>query len=167
MIYNFEIQRWSHAETTADFVSQSATPAYTLEALDVFGTLDSLTSSLDSRIWTGGKSQFVGGNGAKIVTFSGVNLTGTINTGDIEIPGSYSMLNMSRPLVDGGGASVAYASRNRLADAVTFSAYSAADSEGRAAFRTTGRYHRLSIQPSGSWTTAIGIDYDIVPAGVR
>jgi hypothetical protein len=167
MIYNFEIQRWTHAETTADFVAQSATPAYTLEALDVFGTLDSLTSSLDSRIWTGGKSQFVGGNGAKIVTFSGVNLTGTINTGDIEIPGSYSMLNMSRPLVDGGGASVAYASRNRLADAVTLSAYSAADSEGRAAFRTTGRYHRLSIQPSGSWTTAIGIDYDIVPAGVR
>jgi hypothetical protein len=167
MIYNFEIQRWSHAETTADFVSQSATPAYTLEALDVFGTLDTLTSSLDSRIWTGGKSQFVGGNGAKIVTFSGTNLTGTINTGDIEIPGSYSMLNMSRPLVDNGGASVAYASRNRLADAVTFSAYSAADSEGRAAFRTTGRYHRLSIQPSGSWTTAIGIDYDIVPAGVR
>lgn len=167
LIYNFETKKWSHADVTVGFVSQSATPAYTLEALDAFGTLDSLTSSLDSRIWTGGKSQFVGGSGAKIVTFSGSNLTGTINTGDIEIPGQSSTINMSRPLVDGGSASLAYATRNRLADSVTFSAYSAADSEGRAAFRTTGRYHRLSIQPSGSWTTAIGIDYDIVPAGSR
>lgn len=167
MIYNFEIKRWSHADVTVGFVSQSATPAYTLEALDAFGTLDTLESSLDSRIWTGGKSQFVGGSGAKIVTFSGTNLTGTINTGDIEIPGQSSTINMSRPLVDGGSASLAYATRNRLADSVTFSSYSAADSEGRAAFRTTGRYHRLSIQPSGSWTTAIGIDYDIVPTGSR
>jgi len=167
LIYNFETKRWSRAEVTVSFVAQSATPAYTLEALDAFGTLDTLTSSLDSRVWTGGKSQFVGGSGAKIVTFSGSNLTATINTGDIEIPGQSSTINMSRPLVDGGSASLAYASRNRLADSVTFSSYSAADSEGRAAFRTTNRYHRLSIQPSGSWTTAIGIDYDIVPAGSR
>jgi len=167
LIYNFETKKWSRAEVTVSFVAQSATPAYTLEALDAFGTLDSLTSSLDSRIWTGGKSQFVGASGAKIVTFSGSNLTATINTGDIEIPGQASTINMSRPLVDVGSASIAYASRNRLADAITFSAYSAADSEGRAAFRTTNRYHRLSIQPSGSWTTAIGIDYDIVPAGSR
>lgn len=167
LIYNFEVKKWSRATTTVSFVSQSATPAFTLEALDAFGTLDSLTSSLDSRIWTGGKSQFVGGSGAKIVTFSGSNMTGTINTGDLEIPGQFSTINMSRPLVDGGSGSVAVATRRLLSDAVSFGNYTAADSEGRAAFRSTGRYHRLSVQPSGNWTTAIGLDFDIVPQGQR
>lgn len=167
LIYNFETKKWSRGEVSVGFVAQSATPAYTLEALDAFGTLDSLTTSLDSRIWTGGKSQFVGGNEAKIVTFSGSNLTGTIQTGDIEIPERTSTINMTRPLIDGGGAGVAYASRNRLLDSITYSSYTTADSEGRAGFRTTGRYHRLSVQPSGSWTTAIGIEFDIVPAGTR
>ncbi len=167
LIYNYELKKWSHGTTTASFVAQSATPAYTLEALDAFGTLDTLGSSLDSRIWTGGKSQFVGGSGAKIVTFSGANVTGTITSGDLEVPGNISTINMSRPLVDGGSAAVAYATRNLLSSAVTFSAYTAADSEGRAAFRTTGRYHRVSIQPSGTWTNAIGIDVDMVGAGTR
>lgn len=167
LIYNFEVKRWSRGEVSVGFVAQSATPAYTLEALDAFGTVDTITTSFDSRIWTGGKSQFVGGNGAKIVTFSGVNLTGTIQTGDIEIPGRTSTINMTRPLIDAGQAGVAYATRNRLVDSITYSSYTSADSEGRAAFRTTGRYHRLSVQPSGSWTTAIGIEFDLVPAGTR
>jgi len=109
----------------------------------------------------------VGGSGAKIVTFSGSNLTGTIQTGDLEVPGRTSTINMSRPLVDAGAGQVAVATRNRLVDAVTFGSYTAADIEGRAAFRSTGRYHRLSIQPSGSWTTAIGIEFDLVPTGSR
>jgi hypothetical protein len=167
LIYNFEVKRWSRGKVSVGFVAQSATPAYTLEALDAFGTVDTITTSFDSRIWTGGKSQFVGGNGAKIVTFSGVNLTGTIQTGDIEIPGRTSTINMTRPLIDAGQAGVAYATRNRLVDSITYSSYTSADSEGRAAFRTTGRYHRLSVQPSGSWTTAIGIEFDLVPAGTR
>ena len=167
LIYNFEVKKWSRAEMSIGFVAQSATPAYTLESLDAFGTLDSIQSSLDSRIWTGGKSQFVGGSGAKIVTFSGSNMTGTINTGDLEVPGQFSTINMSRPLVDGGSGSVAVATRRLLSDAVSFGSYTAADSEGRAAFRSTGRYHRLSVQPSGNWTTAIGIDFDIVPQGQR
>lgn len=167
LIYNFEVKKWSRATTSVTFVSQSATPAFTLEALDAFGTLDTLTSSLDSRIWTGGKSQFVGGSGAKIVTFSGSNMEGTIQTGDLEIPGQFSTINMSRPLVDGGSGSVAVATRRLLSDAVSFGSYTAADSEGRAAFRSTGRYHRLSVQPTGSWTTAIGLDFDIVPQGQR
>lgn len=167
LIYNFEVKRWSRAEVTVGFVAQSATPAFTLEALDAFGTVDTISTSFDSRVWTGGKSQFVGGSGAKIVTFSGSSLTGTLQTGDIEIPGRTSSINMSRPLVDAGQGQVAVATRNRLVDAVSFGSYTAADSEGRAAFRTTGRYHRLSVQPTGSWTTAIGIEFDIVPAGTR
>jgi hypothetical protein len=167
LIYNFEVKRWSRAEVSVGFVAQSATPAYTLEALDVFGTVDTISTSFDSRVWTGGKSQFVGGSGAKIVTFSGSSLTGTLQTGDIEIPGRTSSINMSRPLVDAGQGQVAVATRNRLVDSITYGSYTAADSEGRAAFRTTGRYHRLSVQPTGSWTTAIGIEFDIVPTGTR
>lgn len=167
LIYNFEVKKWSRAEVSVSFVAQSATPAYTLEALDAFGTVDTITTSFDSRIWTGGKSQFVGGSGTRIVTFSGSNLTGTIQSGDLETSGSNSTINMTRPLIDNGSASVAVATRNILSEAVTFGAYTAADSEGRAAFRTTGRYHRMSVQPSGSWTSAIGLEVDIVPMGTR
>lgn len=167
LIYNFEVKRWSRAEVSVNFIAQSATPAYSLESMDAFGTLEAIETSFDSRVWTGGKSDFVGGSGARIVTFTGSNLTGTIQTGDIELPGRNSTINMTRPLVDSGAASIAYATRSRLTDTITFGNYTTADSEGRAAFRTTGRYHRLSVQPSGSWKTAIGVDFDIVPMGSR
>jgi hypothetical protein len=166
LIYNWQIQRWSQAETTADYIVSAASSGYTLEALDAFGTLDTLTTSLDSPLWTGGSFLFAGTSGAYIVTFTGANSTANLITSDIE-QGYNSVVTLGRVQVDNGSATVAVASRKELDDTITFSSPATTSSEGRASLRSYGRYHRFEVIPSGNWTSAIGIDVDITPQGNR
>jgi hypothetical protein len=166
LIYNWQIQRWSQAETTADYIVSAASSGYTLEALDAFGTLDTLTTSLDSPLWTGGSFLFAGTSGAYIVTFTGANSTPNLITSDIE-QGYNSVVTLGRVQVDNGSATVAVASRKELDDTITFSSPATTSSEGRASLRSYGRYHRFEVIPSGNWTSAIGIDVDITQQGNR
>jgi hypothetical protein len=166
LIYNWQLQRWSQAETTVDYIASSASSGYTLEALDAFGTLDTLPTSLDSPLWTGGNFLFAGVSGTKIITFTGANSTANLITSDIE-QGFNSIVTLGRAQIDNGSASVAVASRKELDDTITFSTAVATSSEGRASLRSNGRYHRFEVIPSGNWTSAIGIDVDITPQGNR
>ncbi len=166
LIYNWQLQRWSQAETTADYIVSAASSGYTLEGLDAFGTLDTLPASLDSPLWTGGSFLFAGTAGAYIVTFTGANSTANLITSDIE-KGYNSVVTLGRPQIDTGTATVAVASRRELDDTITFSSSATTSSEGRASLRSYGRYHRFKVIPSGNWTSAIGIDIDVTPQGNR
>jgi hypothetical protein len=55
LIYNWQVQKWTICDTTTTKVASIATSGITLEGLNVFGTVDSITTSFDSRIWAGGK----------------------------------------------------------------------------------------------------------------
>lgn len=166
LIYNWQLKRWSQAETTVDYIASAASTSYTLEGLDAFGTLDTLTSSLDSPLWAGGYFLFAGVSGTNIITFTGANSTANLVTGDIE-QGYNSIVTLGRVQIDNGSASVAVASRKELDDTITFSSAATTSSEGRASLRSYGRYHRLEVIPSGNWTSAIGIDVDITTQGNR
>jgi hypothetical protein len=118
-------------------------------------------------LYVGGK-YFLGGTLAtKVITYNGSNLTGRITTGDIDA-GTNSMVNLARPQVDNGSATVAVASRTRLDEAVSYSTALAATTENRVPLRSRGRYHRFQVVPTGSnWKTAVGVDVDIVSGGSR
>ncbi len=167
LIYNYEIGKWTSGTTNASRVATSSTPSFTLEGLDVFGNLDTIESSFDSRIWLGGKMQFAGVKATKIVTFSGSNNTAYIETGDIEVPGTTSAITMAKPIVDNGSANVALVSRRLLNEQVVFGTQSVADAENRVSIRGVGRYHRLQLTPTGLWKTAVGIDIDLNGLGTR
>lgn len=167
LIYNFQTQKWSSGTSTANRIASSSTPSYELEDLDVFGDLEEIMTSFDSRLWIGGKLQFAGVTGAKIVTFSGANATAYIETGDIEIPGSTSAITMVKPLVDNGSADVAVATRRLLNESISYGTQSASDAENRVSIRSVGRYHRLQLSPTGSWTNAMGMDIEINGLGTR
>lgn len=167
LIYNFQTQRWTSGTTTVDRIASTSTPAVTLEGMDAYGTLETIMTTFDSRLWLGGKLQLAGVNGAKVVTFTGANATAYIETGDIEVPGSTSAITMVKPIVDDGSASVAVESRRLLNQTVTFGSQTAADSENRVSIRSVGRYHRLQLTPTGSWTSAVGADIDLNPLGTR
>jgi hypothetical protein len=124
-------------------------------------------TSFDSRLWLGGRLQLAGVNGAKIVTFTGANATAYIETGDIEIPGSTSAITMIKPIVDDGSARVAIESRRLLSETVAFGAQTAANSENRISIRSVGRYHRLQLTPTGSWTSVVGTDIELNGLGTR
>ena len=167
IIYNFQTQKWSSGTTTVDRIASTSTPAVTLEGMDAYGNLDTIMTSFDSRLWLGGRLQLAGVNQHKIVTFTGANATAYLETGDIEIPGSTSAITMVKPLVDNGSADVAVATRRLLNESITYGTQSASDAENRVSIRSVGRYHRLQLSPTGSWTTAMGMDIEINGLGTR
>jgi hypothetical protein len=167
LIFNYEINKWASGTTTASRVATSSTPSFTLEGLDVFGDLEDIQTTFDSRIWLGGKMQFAGVKDAKVITFSGANNTAFIETGDIEVPGATSAITMAKPIVDNGSGNVALVSRRLLNEQVVFGTQSVADAENRVSIRGVGRYHRLQLTPTGLWKTAVGMDIDLNALGTR
>jgi len=130
-------------------------------------TVDSLVTTLDDRLYAGGKFLFGGVRDTRIITFTGTNATATITTNDLEY-GYNSVVTLIRPSVDSGSANVSVASRRMLDDTITYSTPISASSENRCAVRSAGRYHRVSITPTGAnWFSAIGVDLDYTEQGTR
>lgn len=169
LMYHVPTKRWSYADTNVNRICPSSTPGVTLEGLDVFSnSIDALMTSLDSRLWVGGKLQLAGVTATKIITFTGSPKTATIDTNDIETGSNQSMITLVKPVVDNGSGSVAVDSRLRLDNTIGFDGVTAADSENRVGVRSYGRYHRVRLQPSGNnWSSAIGVDVEIQQGGTR
>ena len=168
LIYHIATGKWSYSDSSATRVAPVSTPSITLEGLDAFSaSIDALGVSLDSRNWLGGKLLLLGIKGSKLITFTGAAKTATIETSDIESPANQSMVTMIKPIVDNGTGSASVASRLQLNQTVSFPTVTAANSENRIGTRSYGRYHRVKLEPSGNWTTAIGMDVDIQSAGTR
>ena len=168
LIYNFKTQKWTYGDAGTDYLSEASTSSVTLEQLDsISGSIDALTTSLDSRLYVGGK-YFLGGTLAtRVMSFTGANQTAVISTGDLDI-GANSVVTLARPIVDNGSATVAIASRTLLNQGVSFNTAVAASSENRVPLRSAGRYHRLKVTPTGAnWNNAISVDVDVTPQGVR
>jgi len=168
LIYNFKTQKWTYGDAGTDFLSEASTSSVTLEQLDsISASIDALTSSLDSRLYVGGK-YFLGGTLAtRVMSFTGANQTAVISTGDLDI-GANSVVTLARPIIDNGSATVAIASRTMLNQGVSFNTAVAASSENRVPLRSAGRYHRLKVTPTGNnWTNAVSVDVDVTPQGVR
>lgn len=168
LVYHVPTGKWSYSDSTATRVAPVSTPSISLEGLDAFSaSIDALGISLDSRTWLGGKLLLLGINGNKLITFTGASKTATIETADIETDNNQSMITMIKPIVDNGTGSASIASRLQLNQTVSFPTVTAANSENRIGARSYGRYHRVKLQPSGDWTTAIGVDVEIQQAGTR
>lgn len=168
IIYNYATGKWTYGDAGSDFISDASTSSVSLENLDsISSSLDALPASLDSILYIGGK-YFLGGTLAtRVITYNGANLTGQLATGDVDT-GVNSMVNLARPQVDNGSATVSVASRTRLDETISYSTAVAASTENRVSLRSRGRYHRFQIVPTGAnWKTAVGIDVDIVGGGSR
>ena len=130
-------------------------------------TVDSLTTTLDDRLYAGGKFLFGGVRDTRIITFTGLPATANITTNDLEY-GYNSVLTLIRPSVDNGSASVSVASRRMLDDTLTYGSTVTATEENRCSVRSAGRYHRISLTPTGAdWHSAIGLDLDYTTQGTR
>ena len=167
LIYNFKNQKWTYGDAGGDYISDASTSAVTLESLDsISSSIDALTVSLDSILYMGGKYFLGGTNGAYVVTYNGANATGNIVTGDLNA-GGRSVVTLARPLIDGGSANVAVASRKLLSEQAIFGTAVAADSDNRVSLRANGNFHQFQVTPTGQWKTAVALDVDIQGQGVR
>jgi hypothetical protein len=164
--YHWPTGKFSRFEVTHEILYVAATQSgYTLDGLDsISGSIDALTHSLDSRIWTGsGRLLLAAFNSShQAGFFSGANLAATIETGDAQlIQGRKSILREARPIVQGTSVtpSIAAGRRNTMNEAVTYGSTVAANSNGLCKLRSKGRYHRakVTIPASSTWEHAIGI----------
>jgi hypothetical protein len=130
-------------------------------------TIDTLVTTLDDRLYKGGKFLFGGVRDAKIITFTGTYATATLTTNDLEY-GYNSVITLIRPSIDNGSATLQIASRKMLNDTITYSTTKTTDEEDRCSVRSAGRYHRIALTPTGvNWSSAIGMDIDYSEQGNR
>lgn len=170
LIYNWAVDKWSHAEINLECISEFLSLPVTLDGLDVVlpNGIDIDSIPVDSPAFQGGSLSMVGfGTDHKAATFSGDPLVAELETVELGEGNRFSVRN-ARPLIDGGATvTIADGYRNSQSDNYTYSALKPLTDLGMANFRNNARYHRLKVRVSGGFTHAIGVDADAAPGGSR
>ena len=174
LAYNYAVQKWSIAELDHELLSSSLTPSFSVEGLDtISSTLEGLTTSLDSRFYSGGFFQLSAGKDKKIHTITGAPLEATLETTEFE-PANMrqSLIRSVTPYVTTKGATAPtvtsqLASRSRQIDGFTYGTAVALNNDNTCPIRGSGRYHRVRVSVNGDWRYALGVDIDASAMGKR
>lgn len=172
LIYNFDIKRWSRADVSLDFLYRARTNVgYTLDNLP-YSNLDTMPISLDSNLLSGSPKDTLAAfyTDKKLAFFNGANLEATIDTIEGQItPGARTKVRAVRPHVDGGSPTVSLGIRNKIEDAVSWSAASTIRTSGRCPTpsNSLARFHRarLTVPAGSTWTYARGVDLETSGGG--
>ncbi len=175
IIYNWAIDRWSHAEFDAEYIFRDRAQGSTLDGLDTSHGTDIddaavFTFSWDSRVYAGGRPLLgLFDNANKLATLTGNNLAAVIETQ--EIGGNERVfVDGVRPYIDVADMSditIALKYRDEPGAAVTTGSASSIDADGMAHFTQSARYVRgqVNIASAASWNHAQGVDADTQPDG--
>lgn len=163
--YNYSpsaTKRWAYADQDIEYIYRSLAEGYTLDGLDsISSSLDALSYSLDSRVWTGKASLFSGFNSShKQVNFTGTAKDAVIETQEVELtPNMRTNIQEIRPFVEGFSTmTIQIGSRDSLADDVTWGVPISANSAGNFPCRSNHRYHRMRVNMSGGFNHAQGLN---------
>jgi hypothetical protein len=177
LCYSWQLGRFSIIEVRCETLLRLLSIGYALDELEtVLGylTIDSIPAPLSSDIWLGNKLQIgLFDVNHKLNYFVGARLEATVDTQELSLaPGRRMLVTNSRPMVDGllTGPTVAIGHRERLQDAVSYTAAVGLNSMGACPVRTSGRYVRGRIVvPAGSdvWQNISGVELDGVLQGSR
>lgn len=171
LIYNWELDRWALGEVDAQLIYRALSPGYSLEALDAFGTMETLPFSLDSEVWRAGALIVAALNdGGRLSAFTGTALEAVIETGEFgSSEHMRSFVTAVRALVDGGTPRIAMGYRDTPQAPVTWNSSTVAGADGACPQRVNARYFRarLRMDAGASWTHAQGIEPIWKPAGRR
>jgi hypothetical protein len=177
LVYDWGRNRFGHTNCSLDYLAFNglATLGFTLEQLDQFGTVDTITTSFDSSVWEGGAPTFGGfSSDHELGFFNGNPLEAVIETAETQLnpPGRAFVESV---VVYGAPdeALVSVAGRERALDnenAIYGPEYGVQD-DGVWPARASARYHRIKIRvPEGtSWPQGQiqGYDLNFVPEGGR
>jgi len=171
LIYNYVTQKWTIANVKASQIFEQFVSFNTVELMDLISeNLDEINISLDTDFWTVGHLKLGAiDENFKAAIFSGTNLEAELETREQEVfPGLRANITGVRPIVD-AVANVTVKTRNTLAETVTTSASSTANTTGISPVRQSGRYFRANVKvPAGTvWSHAQGIDLKASQGGDR
>lgn len=175
LVFNWATGEWSRLNVATEFLWRSLSFGYTLEDLDVFGTVDTIDVSFDSRQWAGGNQQLSAFDSTHSTAhFSGQYLAATLTTPEQTLPEPQRLLvTETWPNVacsDGTTKVKVAVGRRTLANGtVSYVTATAMNSIGFCPQRTTDHYvrFRMSLTSSAVWDHAVGIDVRLTTAGWR
>lgn len=163
ILYNWAVGKWALCQFNMETFARFASTGYTLEQLDtVSSSIDALTPSLDSRVWTGGAQSLAAFDTShKLNTLSGTAMAATVTTGEKQLTrGRRSLVDMARPLVDGVSSSVAMRTRNILSETASAGTAVAQDAFGNCPIRSDARYHAATVTTSGAFNFIQGVEVE-------
>ena len=178
LIYDWQLNRWSYAQVSAQYWSTSVTAATTLEGLDVYGSIDGgVPYSLDSRVWQGGRPVIGAIDSAGRLSFleGAFPLDATLTTAPLRLnPGARANVGSVEPVgvFNNASLSIRVGRRERTQDPVNYTAATApSPRSGIARLKASGRLHEVETtitQSTGvSWTHAQGLDIAATPDGSK
>lgn len=168
--YDWQLDQWCTSTTDVREMAAIATPAVSIDALDaIYGDLDSIPVSLDSRIFTGGRptfSAFTSNN--KLAYFNGSNLEAVFETAQIEpSAGTRTFCKGSRLITDATTFEVEHGTAPYHGAAITYATASTPNRAYYCPHRGDGRLHKFRVTiPAGTvWSEASALDADFKVTG--
>lgn len=160
LVYNYAVDRWSHAVLNTETLFTDYTRGLTLEELDRYGVLGDLPfASLDSGALKPGRlGVFAVTDGHRLANISGPTLEAVIDTA--ERGGERLMCHGFRPLVDSGAAQVMPLFRSRQQDERRGGRYSRQMRDGvcRQHLSTAYLAARVMVPAGDAWRSAVGVE---------
>jgi hypothetical protein len=153
LVYNWELSRAALVELEPEQVVEWLSKAmygtsYTLDSIDSFGDLDTIFPSFDDPFWVGNQTSRLTlfDTDHRLNIGGGPAMAPTLETAELQpVPGRRAWVDLVRPLIDGGVATVAVGHRERLTDPVTWEPPVPINVIGECPQRYTGRYIRLRM----------------------
>lgn len=161
--YHYLIGEWSELAFSTSALFSMASPGYTLDDITeaLFGDLDSLTVSLDSRFWSGGEPRLGAlDENYKFGFLDGSSLASISETSSTQLPVS-TLVNSVTPLTDAENAQVALGVRDRASDGITWKTAVGIEASGRCPVRGRGKLiaFRQTVAAGEDWSYLRGFDH--------
>lgn len=154
-------QEWVPLEFESTALITMASPGYSLDDLDQFGTLDTLPYPLDSRAWKGGEPRLAAFDAdLKFGFIAGPSLACTLETG-AQLNPLVQRLRWCTPITDAGDCTVQVGYKNAAHESMTWCAATALTASGRAKLKGgRGKIFALRFNEAaaGDWSFMRGFD---------
>lgn len=177
LIYNYTTGEWSTSDARVAYLYQSQSLPWTIDSLDVYGSIDNVPASFDSNIWAGGNEVVWGLDvTGKVYTLSGPTMSAILETAEIQISQSLddakhdrATITAVRPVYQSDGAATITIGAKQLPnESLTWlNPATPSPATGYAYVRSQARYHSIRMTVSGNWDKISAIQVDAVPAGGR
>lgn len=167
--YSWQFNKWFYWSEQTAYLSQIATPGYTLDGMDSFGPLDSIDIPLDDRFWQGGQPVFAAlDENRKYATFSGPNYAAVLESGFSNSPVT-GLIGWATPIDNASTGTLQLGVKQSLDEQTDWKTGSTKKTGGRVDLRGRGMNiaFRRNIDAGSDWSYANGVDHIIAATGGR
>lgn len=170
--YNWETERWSYVNQTAEFgvLTQRGTGTTLEQLASTYPDLDAMMVSLDDESFRPSGRTMGAFVGNELSAFTGASLSPLLTTGSFQFsPGQRQFIRGIAPLLanDNEDTTVAVAVRDAMTKSFVTTPSVAVGTAGYAPVNADGRYFRVTTEvPAGStWSDAYGLQVEYSRSG--